>query len=241
MSYSATHDDGHRDDNRGAGEHDGDDDLRSRLAPSVRHDGWSVERQLLFLEALAADGHVTRAATSVGRSASSAYRLRGRSENFARGWHAASAMAYHRLRDLALDRLDMGEVTEQLYHGKVVGTRTRYSDRLLIAMLNHLKPVAFDARVNGLGRPADPGVAYAAALAAYAKAIDAGTEPKVPLMNDDGRSRPVMTREEFIAAIRMRPRVPAPGDDAEAGLASGNGATPAAVAPEKKNEFYAWA
>ena len=215
--------------------HDDDDDFRATRA--VRHDGWSVERQLAFLEALAADGHVGRAAAAVERSPSSAYRLRARSESFARAWASAGAMAYHRLRDIALDRIDFGEVTQQLYHGEIVGTRVRHSDRLLIAMLDHLKPVAFDARVDGVARPADPAVAYAAAIEAYTKALDTGTEPNVPVMQDDGRTKPVMTRAEFIAAIRMRPRVPAAGDDDDEPMAEpvyGPGCSQHAAREEEK-------
>lgn len=54
----------------------------------TRHDGWTAERQLRFLEVLARTGSVTRAAGSVGMSRESAYRLRRRSSGalFAMLW-----------------------------------------------------------------------------------------------------------------------------------------------------------
>ena len=47
----------------------------------TRHDGWTLERQVDFLEALAATGSVPRAAVAVGMSASGACRARGRAGN----------------------------------------------------------------------------------------------------------------------------------------------------------------
>ena len=55
--------------------------------PKIRRDGWTAERQLLFLDALAQTRSVTRAAASVGMSRESAYRLRNRSDGlFALLW-----------------------------------------------------------------------------------------------------------------------------------------------------------
>lgn len=49
-------------------------------APQTRRDGWTAERQLRFLGALADSRSVTAAAAAVGMSRESAYRLRNRSE-----------------------------------------------------------------------------------------------------------------------------------------------------------------
>ena len=95
---------------------------------ATRHDGWTMEKQLAFLEALAAGGNVTRAAATVGKSAGSAYRLRGRlgpGDIFTYGWNAALAMAYHRMRELALDRIDHGVAAATVYKGEVVASKTR--------------------------------------------------------------------------------------------------------------------
>lgn len=50
-------------------------------APRTRRDGWTAERQLRFLGALAESRSVTRAVTAAGMSRESAYRLRNRSED----------------------------------------------------------------------------------------------------------------------------------------------------------------
>jgi hypothetical protein len=202
----------------------------SSATRAVRHDGWTNARQLEFLEALAAHGHVERAAQRVGMTASTAYRLRGRSGAFERAWQAASAMAYYRLRDLAMERIDTGETTTHYYHGEVVATRTRFSDRLLVAMLDHLKPAPLDARVP---RAVDPSLAYTAAIDAYVTAEATGGEPKVPI--DDGTGKPPMTREEFIAIIEARPHP----DDYDRAWDTTDGADHTAATAGHENDFSA--
>lgn len=49
-------------------------------AHRIRRDGWTAERQLAFLGALARTRSVTRAAAAAGMSRASAYRLRGRKD-----------------------------------------------------------------------------------------------------------------------------------------------------------------
>ncbi|MEP3780313.1 MAG: hypothetical protein ABJM53_02075, partial [Parasphingorhabdus sp.] len=44
--------------------------------PRERHDGWSPDRQVVFLEALARTGNVRAAARYAGLSRESAYKLR---------------------------------------------------------------------------------------------------------------------------------------------------------------------
>ena len=62
--------------------------------PKSRHDGWTPERQLRFLDALARTRSVTRAAAAAGISRESAYRLRDRREGalFAALWDRAFAL-----------------------------------------------------------------------------------------------------------------------------------------------------
>jgi len=66
--------------------------------PNVRRDGWTAERQLRFLDALAATGSITRAAASAGMSREGAYRLARRKEGalFAAAWRRALVMADRR-------------------------------------------------------------------------------------------------------------------------------------------------
>ena len=56
--------------------------------PTFRHDGWTAERQLQFLDALARTRSVSEAAESAGKSRESAYRLRERPDGalFAALW-----------------------------------------------------------------------------------------------------------------------------------------------------------
>ena len=52
----------------------------STKTPKVRRDGWTAERQLRFLDALARTRSITKAVASVGMSREGAYRLRNRGE-----------------------------------------------------------------------------------------------------------------------------------------------------------------
>jgi molybdenum-dependent DNA-binding transcriptional regulator ModE len=65
---------------------------------NFRSDGWTAERQLRFLEALAHTGNVRKAAASAGMSREGAYRLRERSGSalFAALWDLALAPQSHR-------------------------------------------------------------------------------------------------------------------------------------------------
>jgi hypothetical protein len=70
----------------------------SPKAPKIRRDGWTAERQLRFLDALARTRSVIKAAAAVGMSRESAYRLRNRKDGalFAAAWDRA--LESHSLR-----------------------------------------------------------------------------------------------------------------------------------------------
>lgn len=60
--------------------------MSSRATPPIptpRHDGWTVERQKIFIRTLAITRNVSRAAAAAGMSRESAYRLRRRAEGIA--------------------------------------------------------------------------------------------------------------------------------------------------------------
>lgn len=145
--------------------------------------GWTLARQLDFVDALADHGNVARAAASVGMSASSAYLARGRLESdiFGFGWKSAMAMAYYKLRDIALDRIEIGVATPSTHHGEVVATKTVFSDRLHFAVLTHLKPEQGTVGPTGL-RP----------------------RPKTRAASSPRRSKPIW-RESRAASTRKRP------------------------------------
>jgi hypothetical protein len=146
-------------------------------AARVRSDGWTLAVQRDFIEHLALVGNVRQAARHVGRSTVSAYRLRSAPHGaaFRAAWNAALALAYDSLRDLAMDRIANG--IEQPVFGRdgvEVGTRREYSDRLLMFMLDHLRPERHvdlasgepSVRVLPTRAGPDPSVALACALAA---------------------------------------------------------------------------
>jgi len=107
--------------------------------PAYRLDGWSLEIQEAFIIALIEHGSVQAAANIVDRHITSAYRLRARDTGFATAWDAARRMAYARLRDEAMDRALNGTLQEIWHDGVWMGMKRVRSDRLLIALLGHLK------------------------------------------------------------------------------------------------------
>jgi hypothetical protein len=112
-----------------------------------RHDGWTPERQRAFIEALADTGSVAAACKAVDMSTVGAYHLRRQpgAEPFRAAWQAALHLGVSRIEDVAMDRALNG-VEEPLYsYGKLVGTRTRYNDRLLMFILRNRAPERFAA------------------------------------------------------------------------------------------------
>lgn len=141
--------------------------------PKERHDGWSPDKQVVFLEALARTGNVRAAATYAGLSRESAYKLRRRGDGraFARAWDAAIIHARDVFQDELLDR-GLNGWSEAVWHqGEEVGTRERWSAPLFLAALARLDKMAdgidlagnearvaadhFDDLVEGIGEGSD--------------------------------------------------------------------------------------
>ncbi|WP_211276709.1 hypothetical protein [Erythrobacter tepidarius] len=124
----------------------------------ARHDGWTPERQIAFIEALADTGSVEAASKAVNMSAEGAYNLRRQpgAESFRAAWEAALQLGVQRIEDVVMDRALNG-VEEPLYsYGKLVGTRRRYNDRLLMFILRNRAPERFaegkPKALNAIGR-----------------------------------------------------------------------------------------
>ncbi len=85
----------------------------------TRHDGWTPERQRLFLIALAALGTVDAAAQAVGMSRISAYNLKKRdgAESFAREWDRAVGFGRSMMFDYAMERAINGITTVRMRIG----------------------------------------------------------------------------------------------------------------------------
>ncbi len=121
----------------------------------ARHDGWTPERQTAFIEALADTGSVEAACKAVDMSTVGAYHLRRQpgAEEFRAAWQAALQFGVARIEDVVMDRALNG-VEEPLYsYGKLIGTRRRYNDRLLMFILRNRAPERFaeGKRVSGMG------------------------------------------------------------------------------------------
>jgi hypothetical protein len=84
-----------------------------------RHDGWTPERQRLFLIALAALGTVDAAAQAVGMSRISAYNLKKRdcADSFAREWDRAVGFGRSMMFDYAMERAINGITTVRMRIG----------------------------------------------------------------------------------------------------------------------------
>jgi hypothetical protein len=124
-----------------------------------RADGWSPQRQVDFIAALADTGCVDHAAQEVDMSITSCYRLRRSpgAEAFAAAWDAAIAQASRRLVDIAFDRAIHG-TDEPVFdkEGRRIGRRMRQNDRLLMFLLRAYMPNRFRHAHESVRRPSEP-------------------------------------------------------------------------------------
>ena len=136
-------------------------------SPRERHDGWTPEKQVEFIDALGECGCVTEACERVGLSPSTAYRLRRRVDaySFRAAWDAALDYAIRRLSDAAFSRALHGVTRPVWFQGEQVGERRYYDERLTMFLLRYRDPDTYgawrdrreprrrpDARAIALGR-----------------------------------------------------------------------------------------
>ena len=121
---------------------------------TLRHDGWTPDRQRAFLSAIAEGDTVERACRIVGLSVSSAYAFRQRAAGaaFALGWHAAALVARDRLADRLMARAIDGQIETITRPDGSVVERHRYDNRIAMGVLNRLDRMVEQA-------PADPAAA----------------------------------------------------------------------------------
>ena len=114
-----------------------DIELSPAAPATVRHDGWTPEKQASFLRHLASTHCVAKAARSVGMSRQSAYGLRARlkGEPFDRAWQAALLCRFDVLAEAAMERALNGVEVPHYYKGELVGTSRRFDERLTVALL----------------------------------------------------------------------------------------------------------
>ena len=123
-----------------------------------RHDGWTAERQIAFIEALAASGCVEHACRAVGMSHVSAYmlRLRPDAKAFRDAWNAALDYSLHRLEQAAIGRALNGVPRPIFYKGEQVGEWREHDERLTMFLLRYRRPQRYGAWPDGAGPPSDP-------------------------------------------------------------------------------------
>jgi hypothetical protein len=187
-----------------------------------RRDGWTPERQVGFIRALAECGCVREACRRVGMSSESAYELARRpdAQSFRVAWDVAMDQAVRRLADGAFGRALNGVEIPHYYRGELVGTHRRYDERLTMFILRTRDPQRFGRdcergtpEISREGRALD----FANALAwvrTDAEREAAGLPRTVvapPAANDDDRDGPSLEHVYDFA-----PTVP-PGPDDDDG------------------------
>lgn len=131
-----------------------------------RHDGWTPERQVAFIDALADTGCVDRAARMVNMAQANCYALRRApgAESFRRAWEAALDCGLQVMKDIAFERAIEGELIPVFSQGKLMGYRRKRNDALLMFCLRHYGQDAQGRRVtvNYFSTRASAGVVSAA-------------------------------------------------------------------------------
>jgi hypothetical protein len=122
----------------------------ARGTSSTRHDGWSGERRVAFLEALMAGHKVGAAARSVGMTPQSARRLRARTPQFARIWDETFAFLASELEESAVFRAIHGTERPVMSRGRQVATRVHHHDGLLMRLLAARDPMNYGSIASRL-------------------------------------------------------------------------------------------
>jgi hypothetical protein len=128
-----------------SGDHEEEDALPEPVRLRYRHDGWTPDKQLEFIQALADCGCVETAARAVGMSRQSAYALRRRpdAQAFRLAWRAAKDVMVERLDDAAMSRAINGVPIPIFHNGEQVGERRHFDERLTMFLLRYRDPVRY--------------------------------------------------------------------------------------------------
>jgi hypothetical protein len=102
-----------------------------------RHDGWTPERQLAFIEVLSVTGQVAEACRAVGMSRKSAYKLLDRpgSDSFAAAWGVSLMSGQQRMLDQLMERAVSGVTTIIVRRGGAVEIGHGPDGRLMAGFL----------------------------------------------------------------------------------------------------------
>lgn len=160
-----------------------------------RHDGWTAERQIAFIEKLAECGSVSAAARHVGMSRESARRLRQRQSgrSFRDAWDAALDCGYAELEEAALERARNGVARPIFFAGEQVGEWRHFDERLTLFLLRFRRRHRFGPEADFPPRPL---------------ANVPGHDPDLPAPYD-----PELELDGQLDAIEFSPPVPPEEDD----------------------------
>ena len=127
-----------------------DDDAFEPVPLRYRHDGWTPDKQLEFIQRLAECGCVEEACRLVGMSRESAYELRRRhdAKAFRLAWAAAKDVMVERLDDAAMSRAINGVPVPIFHNGEQVGERRHFDERLTMFLLRYRDPVRYGRWVD---------------------------------------------------------------------------------------------
>ncbi|MEG3088066.1 hypothetical protein [Sphingomonas sp. PB4P5] len=122
-----------------------------------REDGWTPDKQVAFITALAECGCIAEACKAVGMARVSAYRLRAdpHAAGFRAAWENALDYAVRRIADNAFSRALHGVSWPIFYHGEQIGERIRHDERLVMFLLRTRDPLRY-APPSGVQLTVDP-------------------------------------------------------------------------------------
>jgi hypothetical protein len=115
-------------------------DLPAAFIASRQANGWSIDRQRMFCEALAECGYVEKAAALVGMTRQGAYAFKNSSAGraFALAWDAALLLARQRMIDDAYELAFEGSVERIYRDGKLIQEKRKRDPKMLLATIERL-------------------------------------------------------------------------------------------------------
>ena len=120
-----------------------------------RHDGWTAERQIAFVEKLVDCGSITAACKHVGMSRESVRKLRRRycGRSFRDACDAALDCSYAELEEAAAERAKNGVARPVFYKGEQVGEWRHFDERLTMFLLRFRRRHRFGIGMDAPIRP----------------------------------------------------------------------------------------
>lgn len=118
------------------------------IGPLRKFRPWTAKAKREFLQWLAWGFSVSAAAEQSGQQREWMYKRRARDPQLAVAWDAAIEQGTDRMEDEAKRRALAGVKDPVFHNGKIVGARLKFSDILLLALLNARRPEKFKYRAE---------------------------------------------------------------------------------------------